>query len=545
MALRITQSMMYSGFMSGINRATLGLTESNYQSATQKRVNRPSDDAVSAGRILNTRSTLSTLAIYEENISQAKGWVSLMDSVLGSGTGSVQSVLTRIKELALEGSNGDKTADNRLQISYELREQFKQLINLANSEFSGAHIFGGHKTGQPAYEEGLGVTCMDDGAADALSGALFNAHGSANRTVIIQPVQSGDAYQVNYRYSDDGGATWKPVEGIAVDPPGSPPGADSVCTIQAGGTSFSFNVYKDNNPATPYQVEGVEPMGIIDQGPENPHSNDNGTWIYVRPTAIYQGDDHSNQVVSGYKPSTANAAISGEADGYFTRDVFVRLEGMDAGPPATVRYSYSVDNGSNWVQTSTADPGSDPYRLPVPGGYLTLSGGALNDPADVGSQFVIHPHRAEINYQIGSDNYITVNMVGKDIFGGLYDYPEDGIGYAVPVTSQANLFEVLGDLIAAAETNSQQGMQIGYDALTDVMNVVLTRAAEAGGRSNRLTTTENALLIRTYSEEDLLSGIEDIDPFALSTKLAQQQTTLNSVLKSSSMIMQMSLVNFL
>jgi Flagellin and related hook-associated proteins len=81
--------------------------------------------------------------------------------------------------------------------------------------------------------------------------------------------------------------------------------------------------------------------------------------------------------------------------------------------------------------------------------------------------------------------------------------------------------------------------------LKAVMQVVMTRAAEVGGRENRLEITYSALTIRTYSEEDNLSQMEDVDLTELMTRLSQQQVAYNSVLKSSSMIMQMSLVNFL
>ena len=136
-------------------------------------------------------------------------------------------------------------------------------------------------------------------------------------------------------------------------------------------------------------------------------------------------------------------------------------------------------------------------------------------------------------------------MIGSDIFGGLYDYPQDGIGYPVTVEGQANLFEVVGNLVAAAETNSPDDMAKAVEDLKDVMQVVMSRAADIGGRGNRLSVANGALVMRTFSEEDNLSQMEDVDVHELMTRLAQQQTAYTIVLKSSSMIMQMSLVNFL
>lgn len=537
--MRVTQGIMYNSFVTNMNRTLGDYMESNIQSSSQKRVNRPSDDPVAAGRIMSSRATLGKMKTWESNINTAYGWINLADQVLGSGQGSVQEILNRIKVLAEQGADGTKSAENRLQISFELRESFEQLINLANTTApgSGDHLFAGHKTQQPAYVEGLGVTVADTSDYSSLTGsplgsADFKVTGDLTRTMIIQPVQSGDVSTMtaaDFRYSTDGGATWKAAESYT--------NADGMLTIEAQGVMVSFPETDENGD--PYHVTGVAPLGDPTAGPENPHSKDNGTWLYIRPTAIYQGDDHDNMVSQNYAPA-GSAGFTPGADGAFSRDVAVRLDKEENGE---LFYSYSTDDGNNWVQVK-APAGST--TLAVPGGYLTLDRAAVM-PADAESQFIIHPDRADIYYQIGDDSTVTVNFVGKEIFGGLYDAPRDGVGYPVGVDSKngGNLFEVIGKLIAAAETNSQQGMQEALPELDAVMKNVLTAAAVAGGRANRLTSTAGMHMIRQFSEEDTLSRLEDADLTELMTRMAQQQVAYQSVLKSSSMIMQMSLINFL
>ena len=525
MALRVTQGLMYNSFVGGMNRTLSDLMESNIQSTSQKKVNRPSDDPVAAGRILASRGTLDKLSTYDGNIKMAMGWLNLADNILAAGDGSVQTVLTRIKTLATDMASGDVTAENRLQTSYEVRTLFQQIVGLANTSYAGNQIFGGHKTKQPSYVEGLAVTCLEGGGG-TINEAQFHVEGAAARTVVIQVTDGADAESATYRYSEDGGATW--VEGLTMT---QPLNADGSGTLDLGN-GIKITV---NDPSL-----SVTPVDI-----SNDHSNDNGTWMYVRPTAIYQGDDHDTQVSYSYGTSAAATP-----EGHFSRDVAVRIDTIDGtATPPTITYSYSVDDGSNWTQATAP---YDSASLPVPGGYLNF------DPSDMpveGNQFIIHPHRADIKYQIGDDDYITVNMVGKDIFGGYYNYPGDRIDpddptsdlidYPVRVDGQPNLFETIGDLIAALETNSQQGVQESLPKLEEAMTLLLTRVAEVGGRENRLITSQAAIVMRTYSEEDNLSNIEDVDVTELMTRLAQQQVAYNSVLKSSSMIMQMSLVNFL
>ena len=548
MALRVTQGLMYGASVRGMNKSLADYMESNLQSSSQKKINRPSDDPTGAGRVLSYRSQLNTLSRYKSNIEQAAGWLGVADTTLAGNDGSVQAVLTSIKTLDLQGSTGTVTEESRHQVASALRGFFDTLVSLANAKYNGNYVFAGHKTDTPPYSSALDVTCLDPNRAtagtigyvnpaDPQDKTYFHVEGSASQTVLIQAVGPGApgsqvaASAAQYRYSDDGGKTWK----NATVTPNMPWNQDdqtpvvptTQCRIEAGGVSVMISD----------QTRLVTTVDI-----NNEHSNDNGTWLYVRPTAVYQGDDNDTQVSTTYNPPGGAGLGVGypKADGYFTRDVAVRIDAVAGGQ---ITYSYSQDDGNNWTQTTApaVTSGVPPvYHLPVPGGYLNMDA----VPA-VNSQFMIHPHRADIDFQVSDTSTITVNMVGKDIFGGLYNYPGDGIKNPVPVTGQANMFEIVGRLIAMAETNSQQGFQEAMDELTEAMKVITTKAAVAGGREDRLLSTKAAITNQIYNEEEGLSAVEDIDITELMARLAQQQVAYNSVLKSSSMIMQMSLVNFL
>ena len=642
MALRVTQGMLYGSSVRGMNKTLNDLMESNLQATTQKRINRPSDDPAGAGRVISYRADLNKLVRYQSNVAQATGWLSTIDTTLAGNDGSVQAILTAIQGLELQGATGTVTTDNRQQIAESLRGFFDQLINLANAKYNGNHVFAGHKTDQPAYTVGLGADCLDPNSANTNSigyyntaerndpnNTYFKVTGSASGTVLFQAVGSvgGNtppdqvgADTAIWRCSTDGGKTWTENIPTTYNP------TTGQCEIVAAGVTVSFNLMDQNG--NPKRVTLVDP--------DNPHSNDNGTWLYVRPAAIYQGDDndgaHATPVygaraidpaaiitprtvtspsgsavtatATGTYPGTVNVKIissdsgkiqysystdggthwvestvtgnppsvlaipggeltlsglpaagdtfdvvdptltvpfdntnSPTVEGYFTRDVAVRIDKVD-GVSGVVTYSYSLDDGSNWTQaTAPITSPATPNRLPVPGGYLNFG----NVVPDAGSQFNVHPHRADIDLQIGDSSTITINMVGKDVFGGLYNYHCEGLK-TVP---GPNMFETIGKLIAMAETGSQQGFQEALGEMADIMNLVVSKAAVAGGREDRLISTKAAISNQIYSQEEGLSSVEDIDITELMTKLAQQQVAYNAVLKSSSMIMQMSLVNFL
>lgn len=482
-----------------------------YDSTVQSgglRINKPSDDPLGAGRVIQSRTTLSKMTTYQDNIELASGWLGAADNLLSS-EGSVTTLLTRLTELAQQGASGTYTADNREEISKELRQIYEQMMTLANSSYSGSYIFSGQKTDTQAYAATLGVTVKDSGGG--LEGMCFETEGGADYTTIIQATSSGAAESASYRYSADGGTTWTdiPASDITTDYPET-----GRVRITAGGASVIMDMGAS--------VTAVDT--------ENSTSSDNGTWIYLRPTAVYQGDDSDTQVVIPYGSST-NATAS--ASGYFSKDVTVRIDENDG---ATVTYSYSTDSGRTWTQGTAS--ASDPMKLSVIGGYLELD----NAPA-AGEQYVIHPHRAEITLAISDNSSIALNIVGKDVFGGVYKNPSTG--ETEVVENGGNIFELMGELIAAAETNDQQGMGDALEKITAARNVVLTNAAIVGGRENRLTVTATALELRETEETDRLSSIKDVDMTELLSTVAQQQTAYSAVLHTSSVIMQQSLLDYL
>ena len=151
---------------------------------------------------------------------------------------------------------------------------------------------------------------------------------------------------------------------------------------------------------------------------------------------------------------------------------------------------------------------------------------------------LIHPARADLDLEILQDTYISINSVGKDIFGGYYN------GQAT-MTGDTNLFEVAGNFVAYCENNNQEGCQQVLAQLESVQQSVLTQVARIGGLENRVSTASDVLSFQKLDQEERLSYIEDIDLTELLSKLTRQQLTYQTVLQSSSLIMQMSLANYL
>ncbi|MBU4192569.1 MAG: flagellar biosynthesis protein FlgL [Proteobacteria bacterium] len=554
--MRVSQQMLFSRYIHNLNTSLTSLLDLNTQAQTQKKINKPSDDPTGMTRILDHRDTLRSLEQYSENISTAKGWLGASDEALRQ----ISTLITRAKELAGQAATGTVSGDNREQVSYELRSIFEQMVGLAHREFEGKSRYAGPKVDGSGYEQIMWLTTNDT----SFGNTDFTVLGSSATTVLVKFYDTTGATAVGgnmdlsdpnlgVRYSIDGGRSWQ--SGGAV----SFAGGQANLSLPSSGTSVIFHsdaTVKVNDPDDPSVADG--------------------TWLWVRPSARYIGDDKDAPPKVdkiGVGSSTTLASASGS---FLSTNVVVRIDNEAAvAMNGDIQYSYSLNGGVSWVtgNVAQADTSSNASVLSIAnGGILTITsnGGNTLQP---GQQFVIRPRSADINLDISASQQVRVNDVGKDIFGGIYMDPDAVLSAGgsivtlgslsasrvfssngaptMSITVQGsdefskNLFEVMGNLVAFAETNNQTGVQQMLENLTNAQSHIMNKLADVGGRENRLTVTENILTGLKFNEEALLSSIEDADVSELMTDLVQQQMVYEAVLRSTSMIMQLNLTKFI
>ncbi len=505
--MRVSQRQRFTFFINNMNDSLTELMELNIQAASQKRINRPSDDPVGTARVLGHRDAIKALEQYKTNANDAKGWLNIADNTLIE----VNTILTRFRELAEQAATGTVGADNREQISYEARQLFDQLINMANTQFEGKYIFGGHKTTTQAFEKRLWLTTNDDN----LASQSFSIAGDSETTVLVRFLNSGavGTDQLSYEYSADGGKTFTTATLASNTNVLNLAGAGVRLTLASGA---SVSAYDSNTVGA------------------------NGSWLWIRPTAQYMGDDVDNIDIANF----GNSTLGTSASGTFSKDVTVRID-SGAALNSNITYSYSLDGGISWTTGNSVTGTSSSATLVVPGGFLTLTSNASGNGLTAGEQFVIRPRTGKIMVEIGAGETVQVNNIGKDVFGGVYQDPDDSEASAVFGGSDKNLFETLGKLVGYLETNTQSGCQEALDSLNEVSKHIMNVAAQVGARENRIDFAEDTLETLRLTEQDRMSAVEDIDIAELMTDLANQQIVYETVLRSSSMIMRMSLANFI
>ncbi|WP_291321904.1 flagellar hook-associated protein FlgL [Desulfonatronospira sp.] len=507
--MRVSHNMMYHSFLQNMNRSTTELMELHNQASSQKKVNKPSDDPVGMFRILGYRDSIAALDKYQSNVDTAKGWLNLADETLIQAN----NLLIRAKELAEQGATGTLSPEQREIVAGEVQQVFNQMINLANTRYEGKSIFGGHKTDDTAFEKAMWVTSnktLQDGDITEVI-----VQGRVDQSIKVEFRENDDG-DLQYRFSEDGTRTWSEWKDY-----------DNIDNELTLGSDDQVVVKLRDNFFDGYNADDLDDLEF-----------------WVRPTAEYKGDDEDRNIISAYTQADISDIGDIKAIGRFENNVTIRIDDVSGND---VTYSYSQDGGSTWNtgNTATRDDDNDEIKFLVPGGRLQIDGYDPNDPnndeLNEDDQIVIRPNKAAINFEISSGDYIQVNNIGKDVFGGIYKNT-DGEYVKAPDGPQ-NVFETLGELIGYLETDDEQGIQKSLENIDESLKHISAKLADVGARENRLAVASTVLSGLEHNEKGRMSNIEDVDIAELMSRLASRQMTYEAVLRSSSLLMQMSLVN--
>ena len=145
--MRITQNMMSNSIILHLQRQSKQLFNVQTEIATQKRLNKPSDDPTGMQRVLDYRSQIAAIEQYVHNIDQGRTLVEINEltfDLIDELTGLARSI-------ALNHGNPDSTPAARQMAANEVRDLYRQVVELINSKSGSDYIFSGHQTDTPSF----------------------------------------------------------------------------------------------------------------------------------------------------------------------------------------------------------------------------------------------------------------------------------------------------------------------------------------------------------------------------------------------------------
>jgi flagellar hook-associated protein 3 FlgL len=148
--MKISTSQLYDSAITQMNRQQSNVAEMQAKLASGKSLVKPSDDAEKATLIQRLNSAMQRQDVYELSLDRADSRLRMEETALSSA----QNMLQRIRELAIQGSNGGLSGTDRTIIAKEVSSLRDALLSLANTEDeSGNFIFSGTSVSSLAFSK--------------------------------------------------------------------------------------------------------------------------------------------------------------------------------------------------------------------------------------------------------------------------------------------------------------------------------------------------------------------------------------------------------
>ena len=123
-----------------LRRSTLALNKSLERLSSGLRINRAADDAAGLAISESLRSRVRGLAVAQRNAQDGISLVQTAEGALSETT----NILQRIRELAVQASNGTNSIQNRTDLNNEVLQLRDQINAIAqNTEFNGVTLLNG------------------------------------------------------------------------------------------------------------------------------------------------------------------------------------------------------------------------------------------------------------------------------------------------------------------------------------------------------------------------------------------------------------------
>ena len=545
--MRITSNQLANLVRESVAKNTRKLYEAQETVTTQKVVNRPSDDPLAMGRILDYRTTLASIDQYARNIDQAKMQVEFSETQLEE----VLEQLSNAKTLLVGVGNGDE-ADRR-KTADDIQDIYDRLLDMANTKLGDSYIFGGHQNG---------VQPIDCAEANCKAGADV-AHGDY---FII-----GDGHYVWYDKKGDGTGDpgFEGMTGIEVDVSET----DAAITVAANTAGAIDAVsdfacapdsvyperivieYNSNPDGVPNIAEGSSGFDIRTKKYEvtPPFTTDRADITFLDSDDIESGDYfligldyyvwyNNKEIGTDDAPTDASLAGKTGIEVKISHDDDPATDGAGNDTPeeiaeATMDALNGFKDDGDAVFSAAVSEG-DASRIEIE--LAEPADGSLPEISDVTTGFTVHTVNynaddGDLDFAVSKTLKIRGNATGNEVFTG------EGVNDGV------NIFDTLKALKDALEAPSYDA-----DRVADIQNDLIKGADQVERAAvnlsvayTRLETTENYWDLFKVKVQDMLSGTEDADLAQAIVELQHQETVYEATLAASAKLFNKSLLDFL
>ncbi|MDC7219623.1 MAG: flagellar hook-associated protein 3 [Spirochaetales bacterium] len=144
---RVSSNMSNDDFRYRMLRQDNGISQLENKISSSNRITNLRDDPVAAAHSTRLKSNITRMERFERNIDYTKGRYNEVEGYMDE----TLNILHRLRELAVQGSNGTYGEEDREMMAVETNELLNQLVTVANTtSVDGRALFGGtDREGEP------------------------------------------------------------------------------------------------------------------------------------------------------------------------------------------------------------------------------------------------------------------------------------------------------------------------------------------------------------------------------------------------------------
>jgi flagellar hook-associated protein 3 FlgL len=206
--MRITENMRFNAMVGNLFSNLNMNNDLTEKIGTQKKVNRASDDPLSATKIITIRQSKIAIEQYVKNIDSCKTWLSATESTLSAAS----KLLDTVDQIAVGGLGAD--ASTRQISADNIQAIIDSMLSLANTKWGNRYLFSGSREGVEPFTIDPSAATIETAQAAAnnqftgtyTSSGIYT--GNVNKTYSVKITAEGVLGTAQYQISTDSGKTW-------------------------------------------------------------------------------------------------------------------------------------------------------------------------------------------------------------------------------------------------------------------------------------------------------------------------------------------------
>lgn len=497
--MRITDKFKHDLFMYQFNTVKSNLDRVQEQIASQKKVNRPSDDPVAFSSYVSLNSESLLYEQLNRNIQRVTTFGKVYDTCFNT----MGDLLAQAKEVTINHASGSMDDALRETAVSQIESIIEQLVTLGNTVVGDTYVFGGKQSTSAPFR------LNPDYSVDFLV-----AEGSETANEIY--VDRGSTAQYNISGID---AFYDRSKTVYATPVNTYSGEATKYTgeVSLNTTDLVFTVDGSNNAIS----RNGDPTAIIlTQG------------VY---TGAELASEIQTQLGSGYKvaydASTRKFTIANNTADAVTLDWAVSTNVANLLGFNAVDSTLAANGGRD---TSDMDTGKTSFTVEMSADGLSynysVDGGPLSGPVLVnGGTFI--------------DGSTVVNETNRGV-KITFSTTED-LGSATFEIKDYSIFETLKNLRDALQYDNTAWSGAHISQISKAVNIVNRNSASVGVNLQTMETLKEANSARQQRTSEIISETINADLAQLAVEYNSLSTVYQSLMYSASKIQQLGLLNYL